>query len=52
MTKDNALQILDIMYRLTVILFAYSTDQVSVYNELEDCQADINDLFDQIKEGD
>lgn len=53
MTKDNALQILNIMYRLTVILFACSTDlEVSVYNALADCQTDINTLFYQIKESD
>ena len=53
MSKEESLCLLDIMYRLTVLLFMYSNDlEVSVYSELENIQADINGLYYQIKDGD
>lgn len=52
MTKEESLCLLDIMYRLTVLLFMYSNDlEASVYSELEDIQTDINGLFYHIKDG-
>ena len=53
MTKEESLCLLDIMFRLTVLLFMYSNDlEASVYSELENIQADINGLYYQIEEGD
>lgn len=53
MSKDDALCMLDIMYRLVTLLFVYTNNlEASVYHDLDEIQSAINDLYYHVKDGD
>ncbi len=53
MTKDDALRMADLMFRIITIFIMYCDHlDLSAYHDLGDCQDEIKDLYYHIKDGD